>query len=286
MLYAQKNNCFYKSIIICMAAILFVPLGADATSMVTRNKTTEVTNPTAGTRSMFITDISTSQNNDSISVAITCNTHVNYMSAKQAIPSGLVLYFPETSLEIDKTEYAIDNAIIGTIKANELVEKNRSIITIPLKKDLPYQINREGDTVRVVFTLNSETETETETETAENIPSESPIENKLINIFPEILEDKLKIIVHTNRRIEDVKTISLSSPPRIVLDLHDVKSDRKAQQTKIPVNSRWVTNVRYLAYPEKVRVVLDTKTEFLSAFSTESLDDGLVVLVGPGIKTP
>ncbi|MBT3205176.1 MAG: AMIN domain-containing protein [Gammaproteobacteria bacterium] len=107
-----------------------------------------------------------------------------------------------------------------------------------------------------------------------------------MNILPETLEDKFKIVVHTNHRIEDIKTITLTDPSRIVLDLYDVKSGRKGQQTKIQVKSRWVTNVRYLAYPEKVRVVLDTKTEFLNAFTTESLDDRLIVLVGSDIKTP
>jgi type IV pilus assembly protein PilQ len=263
-----------------MTVSLFVPFGAYATSMVMQNETTEVAEPTNGTRSKFITDISTSEDNDSISVTITCNTFLNYMSVKQQLPLGLALDFPETSLEVAKTEYDIDNAIIGTIKASELVEKGRSRITIFLKKDLPYQISREGDVVRVVFARGAETET------AESMQSEPPIENNLINIIPETLDDKFKIVVHTNRRIEDVKTITLTDPPRIVLDLYGVKSSRKGQQTKMQVKSRWITNVRYFAYPEKVRVVLDTKTEFLTAFTIESLDDGLIVLVGSDIKTP
>ncbi len=280
MFYAQKNNCFLKGIILCMTVSLFVPLGAYATSMVTQNETVEASEPTNGTRSKFISGISMSEVNDSISIAITCNTLLNYMSVKQPLPLGLVLYFPETSLEVDKTKYDIDNAIIGSIKASELIEKDRSKITILLKKDLPYQISREGNVVKVVFVRGAETET------TESMQSEQPIENNLINILPETLEDKFKIVVHTNHRIEDIKTITLTDPPRIVLDLYDVKSGRKGQQTKIQVKSRWVTNVRYLAYPEKVRVVLDTKTEFLNAFTTESLDDGLIVLVGSDIKTP
>jgi len=280
MLHVQKNNCFCKVIILFMTVSLFVPLGAYATSMVMKNETTEIAELTDETRSKFITDISTSENNDSISVAITCNTLLNYMSVKQLLPLRLLLYFPEISLRLAKTEYDIDNSIIGTIKASELVEKDRSRITISLKKDLPYQISREGDVVRVVFTRGAETET------AESLQSEPPIENNLINIIPETLEDKFKIVVRTNRRIEDVKTITLTDPPRIVLDLYGVKSGRKGQQTKIQVKSRWITNVRYFAYPEKVRVVLDTKTEYLTAFKTETLDNGLIVLVGSDIKTP
>ncbi len=257
-----------------MAISLFVLPGANATGEVANNEPL----------SKFITDISTYEDNDSISVAITCSTLLNYVSVKQLLPPGLLLYFPETSLRLAKTEYDIDNAIIDTIKAGKLTEKGRSSITIFLKKDLPYQINREGDVVRVVFTRGAETETETET--AESMLPEPSIENKLINIIPETLQDRFKMVVRTRRRIENIKTITLTDPPRIVLDLYDVKSDRKSRQTKIQVKSRWVTNIRYLAYPQKVRVVLDTKAEYLSAFRTEALDNGLIVLVGSNIKTP
>jgi|GEM_PF-1525628 type IV pilus assembly protein PilQ len=178
MLYAQKNNCFFKGIILCMTVSLFVPLGAYATSMVTQNETVEAAEPTIGTRSKFITDISMSEVNDSISIAITCNTLLNYMSVKQPLPLGLVLYFPETSLEVDNTKYDIDNAIIDTIKASELIEKVRSKITILLKKDLPYQISREGNVVKVVFVRGAETET------TESMQSEQPIENNLISYRP------------------------------------------------------------------------------------------------------
>ena len=202
------------------------------------------------------------------------------MSVKQTLPPGLVLYFPETSLGDAKSEYDIDNAIIGSIKTNEFIEKGPSKITILLKKDLSFKISREGNVVKVVFTRGAETET------AESIKPEPPIENNLLDIISETLEDKLKIAVHTNRKIEDIKTTTLTDPPRIVLDLYGVKSGRKGLQTKILDKSRWITNIRYFAYPEKVRVVLDTKTEFLTAFTTESLDDGLIVLVGSDIKTP
>lgn len=279
MFNLQKNNFFCSDFILFFCVLLFAPSGVYATGMEIQNVTIEASEPTNGTLSKLITDIRTIENNDSTSIVITCNTLLNYSSTKKTLPPGLVLYFPEISLGTSKTEYVIDNPVISTIKASNLVDKERSKITISLKKDLPYQISREENVVRVIFAR------ETETGTAESIRPELPVGNKLINIIPETLENKFKIAVNTNHWIEDVKTFTLMNPPRIVLDLYGVKSGLKGQQTKKLADTRWVKNVRYFAYPEKLRLVLDTKTEFLTAYITESQANGLLVFVGYDIKT-
>ena len=140
----------------------------------------------------MITDISISDMADSIIVSIDGNKLLTYTSVKQPLPLGLVLYFPETSLGIAKTEYALDNAVLGSIKAVELIENGPSKITISLKEDVTYDIARNGNGLSVTFNtitaaseLNDELpEPKSEIETAE-VVEETPVEPAIESITEE-----------------------------------------------------------------------------------------------------
>ena len=122
MLHNRMNGYFYKSIVISITLSLFFPFGTYAL----QEESTDVAELNGGTQSKSITNISTSEDKESISIAITCHAQSNFMSVKQAFPPELTLYFPETSLKVSKTEYAINNTIIDSIEASEHVDIGRS----------------------------------------------------------------------------------------------------------------------------------------------------------------
>jgi len=96
------------------------------------------------------------------------------------------------------------------------------------------------------------------------------------------------IVVKSDGMINDYKSFTINSKPklpaRIVFDIINVKSPFKKEQI-IPVNTEWVSKVRYYSSADKVRIVLDTKNNYLKFFSAKSVSNGLLINVGPAEAT-
>jgi hypothetical protein len=271
---------FHKYSVFCALLGLLLPLETNATDLSRQQLANNSASTNNRVASRIITGINTSEDVDSVSVIITCNTKLNYLSANQSPAPGLVLHFPASTFNLGEQKIDLDNSIIDNITTSEHSKRGRASIAISLKQKSPYRINREdGGIIRIDFAKVAETESKA----TEIIQPEPPTENTLVGVTPQTLQNEFRIFVETSRQIERVKTMTLNRPPRIVLDLYDVKSDRTNGQIKLSIKSAWISHVRYFAHPEKLRVVLDTKTEFLTAFTTESLDHGLLILVGPEI---
>ncbi len=69
-------------------------------------------------------------------------------------------------------------------------------------------------------------------------------------------------------------------PARIVFDLHNITGSDKNKEQAVSAETEWVSKVRYNSYTDKVRVVLDTKNEYLKAFSAVPVSDGLLINIG------
>ncbi len=100
----------------------------------------------------------------------------------------------------------------------------------------------------------------------------------------------LVVRVESDGIIKDYKSFTLKQnssaklPARIVFDIFNMKSPFRKEQS-IPVNTKWVSRIRHYMYPEKFRVVLDTKNEYLNAFSAKPVLSGLLINIGsPEIK--
>jgi len=311
MHYRKIRKSVRKGVAAGLIGLFVFMLAACASNMVAKQDDGNVTEESpAESPPKMITDISISDTADSIIVSIDGNKLLTYTSVKQPLPLGLVLYFPETSLGIAKTEYALDNAILGSIKAVELIENGPSKITISLKEDVTYDIARSGNGLSVTFNtittaseLNDELpEPKNEIETAEvveEMPAEPAIESisepimeeatqtavetPVPSLVPEIETatngDGLDVMVKTGSMLQDFKSFSLDKPARIVFDLQGVTSSYKKLQT-LPVDTKWVKSIRHFAYPNRVRVVLDTEKEYLESFSAVPNDYGLLIHVG------
>jgi len=102
---------------------------------------------------------------------------------------------------------------------------------------------------------------------------------RLQSVYAKASENGLKIFVGADGPITKYKSFTIESPARIVFDIFDVRSPYKNEK-KVSVNSEWVRQVRYYAYPDRVRVVLDTKKAYLSDFRANPSEDGLLIRMG------
>ncbi len=99
-----------------------------------------------------ISHIDISENQKSSVVSIRGNNPLTYTAVKHQYPLGVVLYFPETTLEGIQEDYTTDNTIIETIHASEMKRKTTaSRIEIRMKKDVPYEVKRQENKVLVAF---------------------------------------------------------------------------------------------------------------------------------------
>ncbi len=251
------------------------------------SKTVSIKEPTEDTAESFvsklITDISTTEDSESSMVWIRGNELLTYTSVKQPSPIGVLLYFPETALDDIESIYTPASDIVSSIKASELTDKGHTTrIEILLKKDNPYEVTREDTGIKIsfekMFTIVESTVQELvkEEKSAEKILLPASI---LDSVNVASLENGLEITIKADGTIKDYKSFTVESPARIVFDINNVKSPFEKEQL-VQVNSRWVKRVRQFGYPDRLRVVLDTKPEFLTAYSASPAESGLLIHVG------
>jgi len=94
-------------------------------------------------------------------------------------------------------------------------------------------------------------------------------------------EKIINISISSDGAITDYKSFILDNPPRIVFDLFNIKSPYNKEQI-VQINKEWATYVRHYSHPDKVRVVIDTKSMCLFSYSAKSIPDGLLIGVEPG----
>jgi type IV pilus assembly protein PilQ len=86
------------------------------------------------------------------------------------------------------------------------------------------------------------------------------------------------IKIEADGALQNYKAFTLSDGPRIVYDLSGISSPFKSEQ-RAPVGGP-VQQVRHMAYPDKIRVVIETQKAYLGSYSAEPVEDGLIIRVG------
>jgi len=250
----------------------------------------------------LITDIITAEDSESTTVTVRGNRYLTYTSIKQDIPLGILFYFHETGLdESIQSTYTPESDIITSIETSELTDQEGTTrILISLKKDIPYDVTPDDTGIKISFLESPglrETEisaadlTEDEKEAPGTIQAAKPVDSsipaatRLESVYVLKYEENIKVNVNADGVIKNYKFFTIKSPARIVFDIYNIKSPFKKQKT-VPVNSKWVSRVRHFGYPDKVRVVLDTKKKFLSTFSAYPVETGLEIHVGKDAGAP
>lgn len=117
---------------------------------------------------------------------------------------------------------------------------------------------------------------------AETVPQ---VATKFKSVAVEKSGGGLAVTIESDGMIKDYNSFTLKRnlspklPARIVFDILNMKSSFRKEQT-IPVNTKWVSRIRHYASPDKLRVVLDTKNEYLNDFSAKSVSNGLLISIG------
>jgi type IV pilus assembly protein PilQ len=97
------------------------------------------------------------------------------------------------------------------------------------------------------------------------------------------MSDGIVIMVEADGTLREYQAFTIAeNPPRIVLDLPGLRSPYKGEQRTVPVSGP-VQLVRHMAYPDKVRLVIDTQKPYLKKFSVEAVDKGLIVKVADSL---
>jgi len=239
--------------------------------------------------SKLITEITTDEDSESFSVWIKGNQLLTYTSVKQPFPLGVLLYFPETSLGNINTTVTPDSDDVGPINASELTDNGQTArIEITLKNDTSYEVSREDNDLKISFKkvtadLAPTAQVIQPEEEKPVVPPEpasaGDAEATLQSVTSTELENSISIYINADGTIKDYKSFTTNNPARIVFDLFNVKSPSTKEQT-VPVNSQWVKSVRHYSYPDRLRVILDTTERYLSDFSANPLENGLVIRVG------
>ncbi|MBT3310393.1 MAG: type IV pilus secretin PilQ [Desulfobacterales bacterium] len=288
MLRNEIVNTYVKFAIAGFIVISVFILGGCSSDVASRSYTSRVEQRSAP-QPIIITGVNVDEDSESAFLSITSNKLLTYSPAKPT--AGLLnLYFPDTGLSMSKTEIEPVNSVISSIKAIELVEGGPSKISITLKDDVPYEINREGTGLKISFSKASIKETEDISK--ESVVTDSDI-TPVDKNFPEgttlnsvefaELENSINISIISDGSIKDYSVFTLQSrddlPARIVFDIKNIKSKFKKEQV-VPVNSKWVKRIRHFAYPDYLRFVLDTKDSYLNDYSAIPVENGIMIRFG------
>ena len=243
-----------------------------------------------------IVEITASEDESSYLVMVNGNRQLTYTSVKQNLPLGILFYFQDT--QIDSTVeplFVTDNEVIESIEVSRINDKqDMSRLLISLKQDIPYDVTADGNGIRISFAKplgEKITEVEATTDNADvssdsvvaaPIPEVSPtaeIASRIKKIDIQDSENQARINVTADGAIKDFKIFTLDKPARIVFDMPRLKSPSRGEQV-IQTDSDWVRQIRYFAYPKKIRMVIDTHSEYLKSYSAVSTPTGMLVQVG------
>jgi type IV pilus assembly protein PilQ len=248
----------------------------------------------------LITDIVTSEDAANLFVTVKGSEKLAYTAVKQDFPLGVQFYFPGTALDnLKESYYPPENDTISAIRATEVAEGERaSRIFIALKRDAAFELIPEGADIKIAFRRSGAAAAAdppaaiTETDMAAAAPAAAVVPAKPWSAATEITgvnatpsPDGVLIDVTANGALQDYKTFTLAeNPPRIVFDLPAVRSAAKSEQ-RIGVKGGPVDQVRYLGYPDKVRLVIQTQKPYLTQYSAEPTATGLLIRVGAAPAT-
>ena len=285
MSYARKKMSGIGKITILLIISAAFVTGC-AVTKAARQKTTDTA--TTAPVEKIISSVEVTEDSDSIDIRVAGNQLLTYTSVKQPSPIGVILYFPETAFSVEQAQTGLmeGSDIIDAVNIAELTEKGTTArIEILLKRDVPYEVNREGTDLIVSFAkpsgdLSSETSVKKTEEKSAEAPVAAPAgATQLLSVSAARLENSVNINVVADGTITDYKSFTIKNPARIVFDLFHIASPSKKEQL-IPVNTKWVKQVRHYGYPDRVRIVLDTEENFLSDFSATPAEKGLMIRVG------
>lgn len=289
---SKMSKCIQWAIIIAAAVSLAGMVGcATGTNKVVGQTVEQPGTADESVSKTLITGISVNDSPDSVDVLIDSNRPLTYTSVKQPSPLGVVLYFPKTEMKNLQPSYPVDKGPVDSIQLTGIDGKTSvSRIHISLNKDVPYEVARHDEGLKVSFpksvaaagTLSAQADRESEPKPDENATQDNekaPPATQLQYITTFDTDRGTRIHLVADGTIVDYKAFIVQDPIRIVFDIFGIESPYKKEKL-IPVKSKWVTRIRYFGHPDKVRLVMDLNPALKSSYLAQPAKDGLMVFVG------
>jgi type IV pilus assembly protein PilQ len=257
--------------------------------------TAQVTKAESGKQ---IVDIVTTEDAGNLFVVLKGSGQLTYTALKQDTPLGVVFHFPATALDNLREVYHLpENDTISTIRASEQEEKGlrAARVFIALKREAAYELKPEGQDLKIVFPKAGPPVAKAAPIKEADLPrapapappppsAKAATELKGVSAAP--AKDAAVITLVADGAVKNYKSFTMEEPPaRIVFDLPGLRSPFKVEQ-KTAVPSGPVSRLRHFAYPDKVRLVIETQKAYLAKYTAEPSDTGLVIHVGEPVKTP
>lgn len=278
-------NIFSKRALRLFVAILAVGFSGCATQTANKGPGGELATPSA---KQTISKITTSQDSETVTVRLAADQKLAYTAIKQPKPLAVVLYFPETRMDlVDSVLAPSPNDVISAIQvADKDAGGTPARVEILLKKDVRYDVTTDAQNLCLVFrkTAEAPAPVRAETPTLVSEAAQAPVRFEQIEIMPQ--DNRVDLLILADGPVNDYRTFSIETPPRMVFDLLKVKLSGNKEQ-HFTVKSPLVSQVRVEGYPDRTRVVLDTDQKYFSAFSAEVAEKGLMIhVVDPGKPVP
>jgi type IV pilus assembly protein PilQ len=265
--------------IFLLAVIVYLLVGCNANNMSNENRLPPKS----------ITEILVNEEVKSWNCIIKGNIALTFSAINQITPTGILLYFPDTTLAIPATDFIVPaNELISSIEANEFTNGNfkNSRIFIGLNKDRPYSISPDENGLKISFPKSLAAPPQTaailkspEMDAVEAGDHDIPSVNLLKAVIATPLENNIIVNVNADAAITDYQSFAIENPARIVFDIYNLKSPHQEDRT-IAVDSKLVKRIRYNTYPDKIRLVLDTEKQFLTEYLSFPTASGLLIYVG------
>ncbi len=302
MAYLIKWMVKSRMLPIFLSAVFLLGIGACAKKMSAPVQPVYQETPAPPVLSQ-ITDIDTQEDEQAVTVSIKGSKVLTYTSVKQPSPLGVVLYFPDTTIStnVSSALQSIESVLIREIKTSELTTSGQTArVEVVLSQDVPYTADRDGNGLKISFAKPNPPIAK-----ASEIATTSPIDDgsgqsenandkdteKTISLDGAASATKLSDVsgyedanhavveVTANGAIKNYKSFTLQHPPRIVFELLDLESSHKGEKA-VSIGENVVTRARHYAYPDKVRLVIDTKSSCLNNYKAVPTESGLLVTVG------
>ena len=240
-----------------------------------------------------INEILISDDNETWNCTITGNQSLTFTAINQVSPTGLLLNFPDTTLDFAGTvPIPPHNEILSAIEANEINsgDKRNTRILILLKRDRPYELSPDGQGLKISFPkttarqedLGVNIDSVTANKDDNKGDKEVPIAGRLASVTATPLKNHMIVNVNADGTISDYRSFAIKNPARIVFDIFNLKGPQAGEQI-ISVASNWVKQIRYFAYADKIRLVLDTDEDYLTEYFSFPTASGLLIYIG---RTP
>jgi hypothetical protein len=250
-----------------------------------------------------ITDFRTIETPEAVAVIVKSDQPLTYTATRQEDPRGVLFQFPATALEgLDAAYFPPPNPVIRSIRTSEAATGSEARVFLELAQDNSYEVLPDPEGLKIVFrkapaaaafggmpAISGMEAPPPKLPVAASrsgpgpakmaVAAPAPAASVLRDVRTEVRSDAVLIRLTADGTVKTANTFTLENPARIVFDFMGLHSMFKGEQ-RIAVRSEWVSQVRHLGYPDKVRLVADTDVRHLSSYSMEPMIDGLVITVG------